>query len=83
MWVWIDGERWAADGQPALYEQHDTFVSGVDREVYGLVVNQVESLVLSVALYNFRHPEQPDLFQEETAAGNRLSEQMEAHGPFG
>lgn len=55
MYAWINGEAWAADGQPALTEEHSALVDQESGEVYGLVLSDAEDVVVRVALYKHRH----------------------------
>ncbi len=61
MYAWIDGERWAADGQPDLTERHGVLVAPnvMDPETgrpqwYGKLLDQGDELVIMRALLQSR-----------------------------
>jgi hypothetical protein len=61
MYAWIDEERWMGEGQPPLTEAHSWLVRAFDGETYGKLLTAEESIVVGVALYKHRHPDQPPL----------------------
>lgn len=63
MYAWIDGEKWAADGQPALTEEHGFLVretpTGGRRQLtdtYGRVLSDADAKVVLQALMQSRLP---------------------------
>lgn len=50
VYVWIDGEMWAMDGQPALEEAHGWLVDGHTAETYGRILSEAEATVVTRAL---------------------------------
>ena len=72
MYVWINDEAWAADGQPPLTEVHG-WLEAVDDQVaertytaiYGRILSQPEQLVIVQALVAWRaQPVLPELDQD-------------------
>lgn len=57
----IDGEAWAADGQPALHEAHGELVSGDGLTAYGHFLTGAEETAAKLAVYLQRHSEQAEL----------------------
>ena len=82
MWVFIHDELWASYGQPPLYEECGRFVAVGSGTVFGLVSDPDETRVLNLALYNYRHPAQPDLFSVQTEAGPRLEAPLDGQEPM-
>jgi hypothetical protein len=50
MYAWIDGDLWAADGQPSLEEAHGWLVDLHTAETYGRFLSDDEATVITRAL---------------------------------
>lgn len=62
MYVFIDDEYWSANGRPPLVERHGELVDPATGVLYGHELLPAEQLVAGRALYDFRHPLEPSLF---------------------
>jgi hypothetical protein len=61
MYAWIDGERWAADGQPALTEAHGLLRAATAWDeyldvapIFGRIMTDDEEVVIVQALVRWR-----------------------------
>jgi len=54
MYLWVDGEQWAADGQPPLDEERGLLWGQDSSVVYGRVLSEEENRVVIRALLDVR-----------------------------
>ena len=54
MYVYMDGEEWAADGQPPVTDQHGFMTEPSSGGVYGRLLTEEEDQVVTRALLQWR-----------------------------
>lgn len=77
MYAWINDELWSADGRPELHDRHGWLVGPDYVQRYGRLLDDAESQVVSLALYAWRHPAEPQLPIEPGRFTGDGAEQLE------
>jgi hypothetical protein len=65
MFAWIDGEKWCADGQPPLTEEHGWLVDPVTQFWYGSVYPDEEAREIRKAILWVRANVPLPLYEDE------------------
>ena len=56
MYAYINGQRWAENGQPALHELHGRLCDPTNGDDYGRILSDHEASVVASALLHDRYP---------------------------